>query len=118
MRRNGTPAILPLRPTRTLPVRPRCHRCAGRLYHCQGETYCPACTGFTLATAEPAEPPAAPTWYEARTVDGSHVHTGPDLDALIAWVRDVVAAEDDVIISAGPRVVAIVQGDGGVVQVR
>jgi hypothetical protein len=105
------PAIPPRPGRRTL--RPRCRRCPGLLQHCEGETYCPGCTSFTVAS-EPA-----PAWYDAVTVDGSHVHTGPDLGALAEWVRGVIDAADDVLIVAAGRVVAVVRGDtGAVVRVR
>jgi hypothetical protein len=108
------PLHRPGRRPRTL--RPRCRRCAGLLEHCEGETYCPDCVSFTI----PADAPPAPAWYDAVTVDGSHVHTGPDLGALAEWVRGVLdPGADDVLIVAAGRVVAVVRGDtGAVVRVR
>jgi hypothetical protein len=93
---------------------PRCPRCAGRLHRCRGELYCPSCTAFTLP---PAPPP--PAWYEARTVDGSYVHSGRDPAALVRWVLELLdGSPGDVVVSARDRVVAVVLDTGAVVRVR
>jgi hypothetical protein len=78
----------------------------------EGEPYCPACTRYAPA------PEPAPVWFNASTTGGQFVHGDRDLEVLIAWVRDVVCDQDDVIISAGPRVVAIVCSEGRVVRIR
>ena len=95
---------------------PRCPRCAGRLCRCEGETYCPDCTRYTL----PAEPPPGPAWYDARTTDGQYVHGGTDLGALAEWVLGVLDPQGDVLLTTpAGQVVAVVQGDtGAVVRVR
>jgi hypothetical protein len=101
-----------VRPAR---LTPRCPRCAGRLCRCEGELYCPSCTAFTL----PPAPPPAPAWFEARTVDGSYVHSGRDLAALVRWVVELLdGSPGDVIVAARDRVVAVVLDTGAVVRVR
>jgi hypothetical protein len=94
---------------------PRCGRCAGRLEHLDGESYCPDCVTFTTA----AELPPA-SWFDARTSDGNYVHGGRDLGELVAWVRDVVSADDDlVLVTPACQVVAVPRGDSGqLVRVR
>jgi hypothetical protein len=115
MDRNGIPAhsILPITWPHLVPACPRCEHCGGALEHQDGDPYCPDCTSFTLT-----EPPTTPTWFNATTTDGTYIHGDRDLETLIAWIRDMVAPEDDVVLTAGPRVMAVVCGDGCVVRVR
>jgi hypothetical protein len=111
-------------------VKPRCPRCAGPLERFDGdgdhEAYCQDCLSWCPAAEPPPAPPApaapATTWYVASTSGGAFVESGTDLDKLIRIVRDEVmgpACSEDCLISLGPRVVAVIQGDtGAVVHVR
>jgi hypothetical protein len=90
----------------------RCTRCGEPLARCEEEQFCPDCVSFTLA-AEPAH-------YTARTADGTHVHEGPDLEALAAWCRGCMdPGGGDVVIADGSgHVVAVLTDDGRLVRVR
>jgi hypothetical protein len=96
---------------------PRCPRCAGRLHRCHGELFCPDCTSYTI----PPTPATAPAWYTAATTGGHHVHEGADLGRLLDWLRGLLGPgepEDDIVVSAGPLVYAVLTGDGRTVRVR
>jgi hypothetical protein len=87
------------------------------LEHFQGELYCPDCVSFTI----PAEPPPGAVRYTASTTGGSYVHEGGNLEALLEWCRGLLGPgepPDDIVVSAGPFVYAVLRGDGRTVRVR
>jgi hypothetical protein len=100
--------------TRPNPLVIRCDRCGGPLARCEDESYCPDCVSFELA----AEPAPAPGWFVAATTGGHYVNEGPDLEALLNWCRGVIEPGDDVVVSAGSLVYAVLRGDGLTVRVR
>jgi hypothetical protein len=90
--------------SRPNPLVIRCPDCGGALARCEDESLCPDCVSYTLA----AEPPH----FVATTSDGTYLHEGPDLEALVAWVLGLLddGSDEDLIVCAGARVVAVVRG--------
>lgn len=91
----------------------RCPACRGELWRFDGEALCPDCTRF-----EPAA-----VWFKATAAgSGAYVEESQSLDRLLRVLRyeimDIPGPED-VVISEGARVVAVIRGaDGAVVRVR
>jgi hypothetical protein len=114
----------------------RCPRCAGPLERFDGdgdhETYCPDCVSWAPVPEAPPRPavkpdPTAPagiphTWYNAVTAGGSYVESDQDAERLIRICRDEIMGpdcEEDLYITLGPRIVAVIRGDtGAVVRLR
>jgi hypothetical protein len=54
-------------------------------------------------------------WFNAVTPEGVYVHGARGLDELAEWVRGVMGPADDVVITCGARVAAVVLADGPVI---
>jgi hypothetical protein len=60
-------------------------------------------------------------WYTAATAGGAYLEGGRDLDALLTVLRHEIMGpdcQDDVVVSSGPDVVALLLRDGRTVLVR
>jgi len=53
------------------------------------------------------------TDYYAVTASGHPVHTDGSLSRLLAWVRGVMDGEEDVIVTRGRKVIAVLHAAGG-----
>jgi hypothetical protein len=99
----------------------RCHRCGEPLAHFDGERYCPSCLSYAPAPEPPPEAPPAgpPPCHVAATASGTFVDANRDLAELLRVVREDVMgtfpADEDVIVTANNRVVALVLGATGTV---